>query len=37
VATNFTSSPMTIPARAGTEVLVGTRVVPPGGVAVWQD
>ena len=35
VATNFTSTPQTIPAKAGTEVLIGSRTVPPGGVAIW--
>jgi len=37
VATNFTSTPQTIPARAGTPVLLGTQSVPPGGVAVWIE
>jgi beta-galactosidase len=37
VATNFTSTPQTIPAKPAAEVLVGTRIVPPGGVAVWVE
>jgi beta-galactosidase len=37
VATNFTSTPQTIPARAGVPLLVGARSVPPGGVAVWVE
>ena len=37
VATNFTSVAQAIPARAGTPLLVGTRSVPPGGVAVWVE
>jgi beta-galactosidase len=37
VATNFTSVVQTIPAKAGAEVLVGGRNVPPGGVAVWVE
>jgi beta-galactosidase len=37
VATNFTSTAQTIPARVGTPLLVGTRSVPPGGVAVWVE
>ncbi|HXA49791.1 MAG TPA: beta-galactosidase [Candidatus Acidoferrum sp.] len=37
VATNFTSASQTIPAKAGAEVLVGSRTVPPGGVAVWVE
>jgi len=35
VATNFTSTAQTIPAKAGTAVLIGSRTVPPGGVAIW--
>ena len=37
VATNFTSAAQTIPARAGAEMLVGARMVPPGGVSVWME
>jgi beta-galactosidase len=37
VATNFTSAAQTIPAKAAAELLVGTRTVPPGGVAVWIE
>ena len=37
VATNFTSTAQTIPAKVGAEVLVGTRTVPPGGVTVWVE
>jgi beta-galactosidase len=37
VATNFTSAPQQIPARPAAEVLVGTRSVAPGGVAVWRE
>jgi beta-galactosidase len=37
VATNFTSTAQAIPARAGTPLLLGTRSVPPGGVAVWVE
>jgi beta-galactosidase len=37
VATNFTSTAQAIPARVGTPLLVGTRSVPPGGVAVWVE
>jgi len=37
VATNFTSTPQMIPARVGTPLLVGTRSVAPGGVAVWLE
>ena len=37
VATNFTSVAHPIPAGATAEILVGTRSVPPGGVAVWKE
>ena len=37
VATNFTSEKQTIPAAATTKLLVGTRELEPGGVAVWQE
>jgi beta-galactosidase len=37
VATNFTSTAQTIPAKPGAEVLVGAHTVPPGGVAVWVE
>lgn len=37
VATNFTSVVQTIPAKPGAEVLVGTRMVRQGGVAVWVE
>jgi beta-galactosidase len=37
VGTNFTSVPQQIPAGPAAEVLVGTRSVAPGGVAVWRE
>ena len=37
VATNFTSTAQMIPAKAGAQVLVGGRSVPPGGVSVWVE
>ncbi|WP_201980669.1 beta-galactosidase [Hymenobacter rubidus] len=37
VATNFSSEKQTVPAPAGAKLLVGTREVAPGGVAVWQE
>ncbi len=37
VATNFTEKQETIPAPAGTKLLVGTRELGPAGVAVWQE
>lgn len=36
VATNFTDTDQTVPAPAGVKMLVGDRVIPPGGVAIWQ-
>jgi len=36
VATNFTEKTLTIPASATTPLLVGTRDLPPAGVAVWK-
>jgi len=35
VATNFTSTPQTIPAAASARLSIGGRSVAPGGVAVW--
>ncbi|MBP8303337.1 MAG: beta-galactosidase [Phycisphaerae bacterium] len=37
VATNFTEKRQTVPAPRDTRLLVGTRVLPPAGVAVWQE
>jgi beta-galactosidase len=37
VATNFTSEKHSVPAPAGAKLLVGTRELEPGGVAVWQE
>ncbi|MBF9141144.1 beta-galactosidase [Hymenobacter properus] len=37
VATNFTSSKQAVPAPASAKLLVGTRELEPGGVAVWQE
>jgi beta-galactosidase len=37
VATNFTEKQETVPAPAGTKMLVGTRELGPAGVAVWQE
>ena len=37
VATNFTSTSQQIPAKARAEILIGTRAIPPGGVAVWIE
>ncbi|MBC8082872.1 MAG: beta-galactosidase, partial [Hymenobacter sp.] len=37
VATNFTSDNQTAPVPPGTPLLVGTRELVPGGVAVWQE
>jgi beta-galactosidase len=37
VATNFTSTPQTIPAKPAAKLVVGSRLVPPGGVAVWVE
>jgi len=37
VATNFTSTAQPVPARAGAPLLLGTRSLPPGGVAVWVE
>ncbi len=37
VATNFTSKDQTAPVPTGAKLLVGTKVVPPGGVAVWAE
>jgi beta-galactosidase len=37
VATNFTSETQSVPVPAGVKLLVGTRELEPGGVAVWQD
>jgi beta-galactosidase len=37
VATNFTSTPLPIPAGAAGQILVGARVVPPGGATVWVE
>jgi beta-galactosidase len=37
VATNFTSDTQTIPAPAAAKILRGTRNLPPGGAAIWQQ
>jgi beta-galactosidase len=37
VATNFTSIEQTVPVPAGTPLVIGTRTLPPGGVAVWSE
>jgi beta-galactosidase len=37
VATNFTSTAKSIPARPGAQILIGAPSVPPGGVAVWVE
>ena len=37
IATNFTSVPRQIPAGPSAELLVGTKTVAPGGVAVWRE
>jgi len=37
VATNFTSDKQTVPVPAGAKLLVGTKELEPGGVAVWQE
>ncbi len=37
VATNFASQTENIPASAGAHIVIGSRQVPPGGVAVWTD
>lgn len=37
VATNFTSQPESIPASSSAQMLIGSRQVPPGGVAVWTE
>ena len=37
VATNFTSKDQTAPVPTGAKLLVGSKVVPPGGVAVWAE
>lgn len=37
IATNFTSENETIPAAANARILVGERVVPPGGATVWME
>ena len=37
VATNFTSETHAAPVPAGAKLLVGTRELAPGGVAVWQE
>ncbi len=36
VATNFTSAFTAIPAPPGAKILIGQKMIPPGGVAVWQ-
>jgi len=36
VATNFTSLARQVPAPPAAEMLIGARLVPPGGVAVWK-
>jgi beta-galactosidase len=37
VATNFSSQNETIPAASNARILVGERVVPPGGATVWME
>ena len=37
VATNFTSKLQMIPASANAEILLGKRLVAPGGFAVWKE
>ena len=37
VATNFASQTETIPANAGARILIGSRQVPPGGLAAWME
>jgi beta-galactosidase len=36
VAANFTDSPQHVPAQPEVPFLVGSEVINPGGVAVWQ-
>jgi beta-galactosidase len=36
VAANFTDNDQTVPALRGAKMLVGSAVIPPGGVAIWQ-
>jgi beta-galactosidase len=36
VAANFTDTDQTVPAK-GAKMLVGGAVIPPGGVAIWQQ
>ncbi|HVO98238.1 MAG TPA: beta-galactosidase [Bryobacteraceae bacterium] len=36
VATNFADAPIPIPAPVSAKILIGQKMVPPGGVAVWQ-
>jgi beta-galactosidase len=37
VATNFTSETHAAPVPSGAKLLIGTKEVAPGGVAVWQE
>src|SRR5262249_1663353 len=37
VAENFTSQSQIVPDGMASEVLVGNRTVPPGGVAIWVE
>jgi len=37
VATNFTEKKQIVPAPQGVDLLIGSRELPPAGVAVWQD
>ena len=37
VATNFTSEKQRVPVPVGGKLLIGTRELEPGGVAVWQE
>jgi beta-galactosidase len=37
VATNFTSTPATIPAALNAQILIGARQVLPGGVSIWIE
>ena len=36
VATNFTDTDQIVPAPAEANIVVGSRTIPPGGVAIWQ-
>ena len=36
VATNFTDNDVNVPAATGTKMVIGTSLVPPGGVTIWK-